>query len=404
VVTHPKDVQIFFNDSDKHSKAKNNNAGWLMGELLGSCLGLINGLEWRNVRAVTVAPFTHKASREYVPLISKAIEDHFQTLENTQTLKNGFIHPVDDLRDLPFWVVADVLYGRLHIAQQQELRALMPIRDLLFKRMIQGGATRFSWSQFFSTSTNRDLRDFKQRWAKFHEDFYQESRNSEENPPPPALSMYEDMKHGKLSQEHLLQTLDEMLFANLDVTMGGLSWNLLFLARDEEVQDKIREELQTAPAWEEYIKSSSTLLAASILESARLKPLAAFSVAQSAPTPRVIGGFVIPAGTSIVVDTHSLNLRNPFWGTDREQYRPSRFLELETLDIRYQYWRYGFGPRQCLGKHVVDLIIRGILAHLLAHYSLSLHETSHWNRSPDTWISHPDSTICCERLNSPTEI
>ena len=136
VITQPEDVQAIFSDSDKHSKASNNDAGWLMEELLGKCLDLISGQAWQNALAVTAAPFTHKASREYVTLIFKATEDYFKILEKPGNLKNGFINPIDDLRLLPFWVVIEILYGKLSTPQREEFINIIPIRELLFKRMI----------------------------------------------------------------------------------------------------------------------------------------------------------------------------------------------------------------------------------------------------------------------------
>lgn len=404
VVGHPDHIQTIFKDSDRHTKAVNNDAGWLMGELLGKCLGLISGTAWRKLYVTTSLPFTHNKAVSYVPQISKAIEKHFEMLETKGSLKEGRMHPVDDLRLIPFWIVAELIYGELTEMQRDELRAIVPIREDLFKRMIQGGMTRSSWSQYLPTSTNRELRTFKRRWVEFNKGVRRARVEAGEDAP--IVGMYKAVESGGISSDQLLQTLDEMLFANLDVTMGGLSWNLLFLASDAKVQDAIRDEWRlrletrdTTKAWQEYIASPSTLLNASILEAARLKPLAAFSVPQSAPTDRVIGGYRIPAGTNIVVDTHALNIRNPFWGKDRDQYRPSRFLERKSLEMRYQYWRFGFGPRQCLGKYVVDHIIRAILAHLLAHYRLSLHESTRWDKNPAVWIAHPNTEICCERLD-----
>ncbi|KAF2677295.1 cytochrome P450 monooxygenase [Lentithecium fluviatile CBS 122367] len=406
VVTHPEHVRAIFKDSDHHTKATNNDAGWLMGELLGKCLGLISGTPWRDLHAVTSVPFTHKKAGTYIPQITNAVEKHFEELERNGDLMNARIHPVDDLRFLPFWVVAEIVYGKLDDTERETMSAIIPVREELFKRMIQGGITRSSWSQYLPTETNKELRKFKRQWADFNLGIYLARKASKEDAP--IVGMYEAVESGSITSEALLQTLDEMLFANLDVTMGGLSWNLLFLASDAKVQDAIREEWKarrtetqdTTKAWEEYIASSSTLLNASILESGRLKPLAAFSVAQSAPSDRVVGGYRIPAGTNIIVDTHALNIGNPYWGEDGTRFRPARFLEHKALEMRYQFWRFGFGPRQCLGKYVVDLLIRAILVHLLANYRLSQLETTSWDKNPETWIAHPNTEICCERLRA----
>jgi cytochrome P450 len=403
-VTRPEDVKTVFKDSDTHSKAEDNNAGWLMGQLLGKCLGLITGPGWQQTRTCLVSTFTQRDAKMRIPRIEEHIREHFARLRVNVRSNEGIIDPVKDLRLLPFWIVAELLYGTLTPQMQDELAALIPIREALFARVIQGGVTRYAWSQYLPTETNRKLKEFNRRWKAFNETALEACELSSEKDRP-VVQLYEALRKGHISLENVHQTLDEMLFANLDVTIGALSWNLIFLAAHPDTQLALRAEvkqargcLQGTATWEEYLTSSSSLLAASILESGRLKPLAAFTVPQAAATDRIIGGYLIPAGTDFVVDTHALNIRNPFWGRDGHMYRPSRFLERKGSELRYQYWRYGFGPRQCLGKHFADAVIRAVLVHLMESYALSLHEESKWDRSPASWILHPDTVIKYERL------
>lgn len=387
-------------------KAINNDAGWLMGELLGKCLGLISGPAYQRVRAATSLAFTHKTSLEYLDRISDITASRLGSLSTDGKLCHGLLNPVSCLAPIPFWIIANILYGdQLPPALKGELESLITLRESLWARMLQGGTTRFAWSRYLPSKTARDLREFKRRWAAFndqaHEVAYQEQSQAL------ILPWYAKFGGGDIDKEQLLQTIDEMLFANLDVTMGGISWSLLFLAANEDVQEEIRQEIAqarlttetTGPGWDDYIKMSSTMLAASILESSRLAPLAAFSVPQAAPTDRIVGGFLVPAGTNIIVDTHALNINNAYWGPDGETYRPARFLEgRKSSELRYQFWRFGFGPRQCLGKYVADLIIRVVVARLVEGYHLRLTETTHWGKNPRAWILHPDTELRCDEI------
>ncbi|KAF9881765.1 hypothetical protein CkaCkLH20_00911 [Colletotrichum karsti] len=293
VLTQPHHLQTVFRDSDKHSKAPANNSGFYMNRLLGECVGLLSGPDWRSVRAVAEPPFQRAA---------------------------------------------------------------------------------------------------------------------------PIVGMYEAVASGNISEEQLLQTLDESLFANLDVTMGGLSWVPVFLAAHQNAQSRLRTEIEreaTSPeTLHRYLDNSrSTYLACCVIESSRLRPLAAFSVPQAAPTPRrleVSPGltYVVPEGTSFVVDTYALNVRNEAWAPDNESFRPERFLnsnEKDARDRRYLFWRYGFGPRQCMGRHAADLIIRTTVAHLVRNYQLDLlspedHlDGSSWARNQECWITHPSLNLRCTR-------
>jgi len=160
----------------------------------------------------------------------------------------------------------------------------------------------------------------------------------------PIIDFYKSVQDGSINKEELLQMIDEILFANLDVTMGGISWVFVFLAAYPESQAEVRDEVMKHDplkhgkiCWEKYISKSSTLLAASITESFRLKPLAAFSVPQAVPSDRNAGGYLLPRGMNCIVDTYSINTNNAFWGDDSTTYRPSRFLERSPTSLRYNF-------------------------------------------------------------------
>ncbi|KAK2874952.1 hypothetical protein FQN49_001926 [Arthroderma sp. PD_2] len=404
VLTQPHHLQAVFKDSNKHAKAENNNSGYLMSELLGQCVGLVSRDRWRTLRTVTEVPFQHDKTGSYVDLVLRHTQQHFDRLNASGDLKYGRIHPAQDLKMLPFWIVAEIFYGECDTSMRSELQELCLIREELFKRTIQGGLVRWGWSRYLPTPTNRALAKFQRRWRAFNQRAY-ERACQQGNRGLPIVSMTEAAASGIISLEQLYQTIDEALFANLDVTTGGISWNLVFLASHPQVQERVRGELLAAENKDAYLLSSSTLLSACVSESSRLKPLAAFTVAQSAPTDRTVGGYCIPAGTNVVVDTYALNIRNEFWGEDRQFYRPDRFLKHRATELRYQYWRFGFGPRQCMGRYVADLIIRTLLAHLAMHYELSwldptTKDDSKWKRDQESWITLPDMQLKCVRRES----
>ncbi|KAL6808125.1 cytochrome P450 [Trichoderma camerunense] len=347
VLTQPEQLQIVFHDSDKHKKAINNDSGYFMGQLLGQCVGLISPPQWQGVRTITEVPFRHQTSIANTGVIEEFVCDYFSKLEIEGNLSRGMLHPTHDLKMLPFWVVCYFLYGRLPVHMTEALKDLVECREELMRDVIKGGISRFSFSRLLPTAANRRLREFKDRWLLFNRTAEEYARTHGTNCP--IISMFDAVRLGTISEDQLLQTLDETLFANLDVTTGGLAWNPVFLAAYPTCQQRLRQEMQDVldqAAMQKYLQNPSTYLQACILESSRLRPLAAFSVPQSAPTPRVLDGYIIPASTNFIVDAYALNVRNSYWAPDNETFRPDRFLGRKNMELRYQFWRFGFGPRQ----------------------------------------------------------
>lgn len=202
--------------------------------------------------------------------------------------------------------------------------------------------------------------------------------------------------------------MDEVLFANLDVTTGAISWLMVNMAGNRETQSRLHTEMSSvlgdggpsdSEAFGEYVNATGTFLAACVAESSRVRPVAAFSVPQAPPTDRVVGGYRIPGGTSVMVDAYALNIRNPFWGADAASFRPERWETLRASETRYQMWRFGFGPRACMGKHIAEKMLRVVLTLLVWDYELGLTGRGQGGGSIDTdpvsWITHPDVIIEC---------
>ncbi|KAL3961321.1 hypothetical protein ACCO45_002844 [Purpureocillium lilacinum] len=399
VLTKPEHIHDVFKDSDRHLKAKNNNSGYFLGELLGKCVGLVSQNEWKQLRSVCEVPFVRSKSATYIQQMERRTERHFRQLWETSSLSESVIDAAKDLKMLPFWIVAEILYGGLTTDMERQLAELAPVRESLFQYFLKGGVTRYEWSKLLPTAANRELSEFKSRWATFNR-----QARIRAHPNTPIASYYSAIDEGTLDEESILHTLDEALFANLDVTLGGISWNLVFLAAYPEVQARLRAEIATerekardGSIFESYILRSDTYVAACISESSRLRPLAAFSVPQAAPTGRVVGGYYFPPGTNFIIDSYALNQRNEYWGADAEKYRPERFLERSAVKDRYNFWRFGFGPRQCMGKFVADMMIRVLLVHLVENYDLGMLDVDKkWERDPENWINHPLMKLKCD--------
>ena len=119
-----------------------------------------------------------------------------------------------------------------------------------------------------------------------------------------------------------------------------------------------------------YIRKTDTLLHYCYLESGRLHPVLFYSLPELTAEPKIIRGYYIPPKTSVLIDTYTLNRDASVWGTDGHVFRPDRFGELLPTQYRYSYWRFGLGPRKCVGVNFGDKIIKTVLMGIMEKYSV----------------------------------
>ncbi|KAF2280366.1 cytochrome P450 [Westerdykella ornata] len=394
VLTKPAHIKAFYKDSHVHIKSSDNNAGWLFAELLGECVGVVSQKRWKRVRGHFDSHFTRPVS---INRTGQFVSDAREFLQPWNNSKGTFhIDPANDLKYCPFFMVAGIFFGRLTPDQRKTLSSLGPPREELFRETFMGGINRFRITKYFPRSAISRLRAFQKAWEDFVRDAA-ERASSHDNGA--IVSLWEAVQNNKLSMRELLQTLDESMFANLDVTTHAVAWNILRLSQHTDIQQKVYLEMQPyvtdLKSYEEYLRNDDSLLAACVLEASRLHPILPFSNPESAEDNKMIDGYIIPRKTDVIVDAYAINVENSYW-ENAQEYDPWRHLGQKDQARRHNMWRFGFGPRQCLGKHVADIIIRVILAELLTNYELALVQgegTDFVKLQADSWIGLPNSKV-----------
>lgn len=239
-----------------------------MHQLLGQCVGLISGSRWRRIKGAAEAPFLRTVVIHFTSLVREMTTEYLDGLEVDRRsgykanlpraeskIAEGIIHPISDLRLLPYLILARIIYRPLPAGLLDELISLTPIREAIFKDVIAGGASRFWITRYLPLASNKLLREYKTRWGAFNalarsqaatvstkKTANEEATTTPQSTSVPILPMYNSMDREEINEEELLQTLDEILRANLDVAMGGLSWTLIYLAANQSAQSKLRDE------------------------------------------------------------------------------------------------------------------------------------------------------------------
>ncbi|XP_017020150.1 probable cytochrome P450 12a5, mitochondrial [Drosophila kikkawai] len=189
----------------------------------------------------------------------------------------------------------------------------------------------------------------------------------------------------------------DMLMAGVDTTSSTFTALLLCLAKNPEKQEKLREEvMKVLPEKDSEFTEASMknvpYLRACIKESQRIYPLVVGN-ARGLSRDSVVSGYRVPAGTYVsMVPIGSLTSEEYF--PKASDFLPERWLrnandsaggcpanDLKTKNP-FVFLPFGFGPRMCVGKRIVEMELELGIARLLRHFSVEFnHSTKNAFRS-----------------------
>ena len=173
----------------------------------------------------------------------------------------------------------------------------------------------------------------------------------------------------------LQQVRDEaliFLLAGHETTSTALTFTLHLLARYPSEQRLVHAELDAVlngrtPTLEDAVALERTTMA--IKEAMRLYP-PAYALGRLSVTENEVGGYLIPAGSYVVVSQFATHRHPQFW--DRaEAFDPTRFTpEREQVRHPHAYFPFGAGPRACIGSHFAMLEATIAVALLLQRFQI----------------------------------
>ncbi|XP_034483057.1 probable cytochrome P450 12d1 proximal, mitochondrial [Drosophila innubila] len=168
----------------------------------------------------------------------------------------------------------------------------------------------------------------------------------------------------------------DILFAGVDVTATFLSALLLCLSKNQGKQEKLREELLRVMPTKETLLDEERMkdmpyLRAVIKEALRFYPngLGTFRQCQSDVT---LSGYNIPKGSQILLGSNAL-MKDERYYPRADEFLPERWLRdpetnKKTQISPFTFLPFGFGPRMCIGKRIVDLEMETSLAKIIRNF------------------------------------
>lgn len=184
----------------------------------------------------------------------------------------------------------------------------------------------------------------------------------------------QDIDGSFMTDQQLRDEVMTMLLAGHETTALTLSWAWFLLASYPETQMKLHEETDRVLGGGPPAASDVGQLAYTndvVRETMRLYP-PAWVITRMAAQPVEIGGYLVPAGSNIIVSP---------WVTHRDARffpQPDRFIperwstESEQRAPKFAYFPFGGGPRMCIGNSFALMEAAILLAAVAQRFQISL--------------------------------
>uniref|UniRef100_T1PCC0 Cytochrome P450 n=1 Tax=Musca domestica TaxID=7370 RepID=T1PCC0_MUSDO len=169
----------------------------------------------------------------------------------------------------------------------------------------------------------------------------------------------------------------DMLMFGVDPTSSIMSAVLLCIATNPEKQERLRKEILTAigrnDAFSMENMKNLPYLRACIKESMRLYPLI-FGNMRTTAMDLCLSGYQVPKGTHVFLTSNML-LKEERYFPQANEFMPERWLRTKDMDNLkitnpFVFLPFGFGPRSCVGKRIVELQLEITLANIVRNFKV----------------------------------
>jgi len=229
-----------------------------------------------------------------------------------------------------------------------------------------------------AVDTHAKIRNFLERIIKDHE-----SNVNEDNPRDFIEAYLSEISKttdpdssffGSYGRKNLLETQVDLLLAGAETTSTTLTWAMLYIIRNPDVQAKVQKELDSVigrdclPLYSDRLKLPYT--EAVIMEIQRCGNIAPLAIFHFNSEDVEVNGMTIPANT-MVSPLMSEILKGDHWGQDKKVFRPDRFLDDSGEIIQDEHLiPFSIGKRRCPGEALARIELFQFFTGILQNFNI----------------------------------
>lgn len=356
----------------------------------------VYGDHWRKMRRIMTVPFfTNKVVNNYSPMweeeMDKVVKDlkHNEVI-STRAKNEGFV-----IRKRLQLMLYNIMYRMMFDEGFESMDDPKFIEATRFnsERSRLAQSFEYNYGDFipllrpFLRSYLNKCKDLQKKRLAFFNNYYVEKRrkimaaNRENHKISCAIDhIIEAENKGEINEENVLYIVENINVAAIETTLWSMEWAIAELVNHPNIQQKIRDEIQTTlkggPITESTLEQLP-YLQATLKETLRLHTPIPLLVPHMNLEEASLGGYTIPKESKVVVNAWWL-ANNPEWWRNPKEFRPERFLEEEggteaTVGggkVDFRFLPFGVGRRSCPGIILALPILGMIIAKLVSNFEM----------------------------------
>ena len=333
--------------------------------VLGNGLLLSHGNTWKYHRRLMQSAFNRDRLNNY------AAEIVADTELMLNTWRSGEIRDVhQEMSLLTVKVIMRAMFGIDAINTAAEITQAL---NTVMVQYFHQAESFFLLPTWLPTKANWQANRAKRKLNRIVNAMVEQRRLLVEDDLLSTMLSAKDEAGNSLSHQELRDQVATLLLAGYDTTANALTWTLMLLAQNPEVEAKLVAEIKSIIG--DHLLTIDDLpqlpyTEMVLKESMRLYP-PAWILGRELTDDCNIGGSNFTRGTVIYFSQWSVH-RDTRYFNNPEQFNPDRWLNLEQHLPRCAYFPFGAGARVCIGKAFSMMEATVVLAMVIQKFSLTL--------------------------------
>lgn len=175
--------------------------------------------------------------------------------------------------------------------------------------------------------------------------------------------------------EQLRHLLADLFGAGVDTALATLRWFLLYMAREQHVQQRLQEELRGLSAKPTLAELEPIVfLRACLSEVQRIRSVVPLGIPHGVERDLTVGDYFVQRGSMVLVLQWAIHMNPEVW-PEPEQFRPERFINADGEYVApAQFIPFQTGKRMCPGDELARMVLTLFAGRILSRFHVQIEE------------------------------